>query len=1047
MTLQLPRILFILFFTILCAEVFSQNITVSGKILADDTQEALVGARIAVKGGNTGTLSDEQGAFRLEVATDAVLSISFFGYQTQEIPVNGQSSLEIKMLSSSFGVDEVVVIGYGTSKKRDLTGSISSIKEADIKAVPIVSADQALQGRAAGVFVQQNSGEPGAGTTIRIRGTSSISASNEPLYVIDGIPILTQSGDLTTGAAKGPQLNPLSTINPNDIASIEVLKDASAAAIYGARAANGVVLITTKRGVAGQATIDFSMYQGWQQVRSQYELLNGSQFAHFVNEASFYAGNGRVYDDPNVFGEGTDWQDEIFQIAPISNYELSFTGGSEKVQYAVSGAFFDQDGIIVGSEFNRYNFRANVDAEVNKRIKISNSLMVSHTRSEKVQTDDNAAFDGGTITSVFGFSPQVPTRDANGNYTTKNYLVDNNGQLIDGSQVDAQGQSIQERTLNTLTNPLLKIAASPSESKISRLINNLTTTVNIREGLDLKISLGVDFTTSRDDQFTPRASRSGGESFATSGSSSSLTLLSETTLNVNQEFGKHRISAVGGFSAQNTRISSLSVQAIEIENDQFGFNNYAASRGASLSSNFPDFAFLSGLARVNYGYNDRYLITLTGRADGSSKFGDQSKWGFFPSASFAWRLTEEEFVKNLNLFESLKLRMSYGVIGNESIGPYLSQALLIPVDLVFNDQLTIGFQPFLFPNSDLRWESTEQTNIGLDATFGQGRLAITADYYKKSTFDLLLTTDVPLYTGFTDVFGNVGDLENEGVEFAFTSYNFVKKFKWNTTFNISFNRNIVTNLAGRDNIPNSGAGLFGIESWALLKEGEAVGKFYGLLTDGIFQIGEDNETTPRFAAQPPLQPGDRKFKDLNADGIISDEDRTFIGNAQSDFNFGLNNTFSYNGFELNVFVQGVSGNDLVNFNKFLLERENATSNVSLEFFANRWTPENPSNEYPRVNGDPALNRSFISDAEVEDGSYLRLKTVSLAYRFSPALLNKLNMSNVRVYITGTNLYTLTNYSGYDPEVSHFGQSATNLGADLGGFPSTKSVLVGVNLGF
>ena len=657
--------------------------------------------------------------------------------------------------------------------------------------------------------------------------------------MIDGIPILTQSGDLSTGSAKGPQLNPLATISPGDIASIEVLKDASAAAIYGARAANGVVLITTKRGVSGQSKVDFNMYQGVQEVRNPYQLLNGAQFAHFVNEASYYAGQGRVYSDPESFGEGTDWQDEIFQRAPMSNYDLSFSGGNEKLQYAISGGYFDQDGIIFGSEFQRYNFRANVDAKINERLSFSNNLMISHTRSERVQTDDNAAFDGGTITGVFSFSPLVPVRDAEGNYITKNYEVDDNGALIDGTQVDAQGNTIGERTLNTAANPLLTIAESPSRSHISRMIENLTGTLKIIDGLHLKVSLGLDYASSRDDQFTPKASRPGGESFATSGATTALTLLNENTLNFEKSWNKHRITAVGGFSAQKTNLSNIQISAIEISNDQFGYNNYSVARGASLATDFSDFTFLSVLGRVNYVFDDKYLLTLTGRSDGSSKFGINNKWGFFPSASFAWRLTEEKWIKNLNLFESLKLRLGYGVIGNESIGPYLSQALLVPVDLAFNDQLTIGFEPFLFPNSDLRWESTAQWNIGLDASFAKGRLELVADVYQKNTYDLLLTTDVPLYTGFANVFGNVGDLQNRGVEFAFTSYNFVGEFKWNTAFNIAFNQNKVTNLAGRDEIPNSGAGLFGVQSWALLKEGEAVGKFYGLLTDGIVQLGEE----------------------------------------------------------------------------------------------------------------------------------------------------------------------------------------------------------------
>ena len=1040
-----------LYTLLLCAVsviVFGQDITVSGVVTESGTGEPLIGVNVLVKDSDVGTITGLDGDYTLDVAPDAILVFSYIGYESAEVAVSSQSVIDVAMIFAAAKLDEIVIVGYGATKKRDLTGSVSSVKEEDIRAVPVLSADQALQGRAAGVVVQQNSGEPGSGSTIRIRGTSSISASNEPLYVIDGIPILTQASDITSGAAAGTEINPLSTINPNDIVSMEVLKDASAAAIYGARAANGVILITTRRGQAGESNIDFSMFYGWQQVRNPYKLLNASQFAHFINEAEFNAGNSRVYDDPQSFGEGTDWQDEIFRSAPMANYELSFSGGSENVQYALSGSFYDQDGVIKGSDFRRYNFRANLDGKLHSRIKVSNSLMYSHTRSNRIQTDDNAAFDGGIVTAALGFNPMLPTRDENGDLIPRNYAIDNDGNVIDGTTVDEDGNVIPEQTLNTFANPLLKILESPSETKITRIIDNFALTYNILEGFDLKVTLGADFTTSREDQFTPEASRPAGESFANSASTSTITFLNENTLNYKRTFGdKHSLDIVGGFTAQQTRISRIGVSAIDFNTDLFGYYNYAIARGADVQTNYPDFTFLSWLGRVNYILSDKYLFTVTGRADGSSKFGSNNKWGFFPSGSFAWRLAQEDFIEDLDVFSDLKFRVSYGIVGNESIGPYLSQALLVPLDVSFDNNLTIGFEPFLFPNSDLRWESTSQFNIGLDAGFWDGRLAVTMDFYQKNTKDLLLTTDVPFYTGFPNVFSNVGDLRNTGFEFTVASYNFVREFKWNTDFNMSFNRNEVTNLAGRNNIPNSGADLFGVESWALLTEGEAVGRFYGLLTDGIFQIGDDPESTPNFTGAPSLTPGDRKFKDLNDDGVIDERDRTFIGSAQPDFSFGFINDFSYKGFDLNIFVQGVVGNQIVNFNKFLIERGNGTSNLSLEYFANRWTPQNPNNEYPKVNADPAFARRFISDAEVEDGSYVRVKSISLGYRPPADLLERARIANFRVYVTAKNVLTWTRYSGYDPEVSHFGQSATNLGADLGGYPNISSWVFGFNVGF
>jgi len=1026
--------------------LYAQDLVVNGFVTDAQTDEPLIGVNVIIEGTTTGTTTDIDGSYQLSVPGDAVLLFTYIGYEDYITSFALTPVLDVAMEIQATGLEEIVVIGYGKIAKKDLTGSVSSVNADAIKSSASVSADQALQGRAAGVVVQQNSGEPGAGTTVRIRGTSSISAGNEPLYVIDGVPILTSSSDVTSGAAKGTAQNPLSTINPNDIASIEVLKDASAAAIYGARAANGVILITTKRGEAGKSSVDFSYYYGVQEVRNPYELLNASQFAQFQNEASFYGGKGRIYDNPEAFGEGTDWQDEIFRSAPMSNYELSFKGGSDKVQYAISGGFYQQDGVIIGSTFDRYNFRANLDGQITKKLKISNNLMFSYTNSNRVATDDNAAFDGGTLTAVLGFSPLVPAYDANGKLVQKNFKVDQNGNLIDGTQLDAQGNLIPEQVLNTFANPLLKLLDSPSELKNARIINNLSATYEILPQLNFKVSLGMDYSSSRGDQFTPRASRSGGESFANSGAISTTTLLNENTLNYQQTFEKHKVTAVAGVSAQQAKISSLNVGAIDISNDQLGFYNYAIARGASLNTDFSDFTFLSGLGRINYSYDDRYLVTVTGRADGSSKFGANNKWGFFPSASLGWVASEEAFLEDNGFIDFLKFRAGYGIIGNESIGPYLSQALLVPVDLAFDDVLTIGFEPFIFPNSDLRWESTEQYNIGMDFSTVNGRVSITADYYIKNTFDLLLSTDVPYYAGFSSVFSNVGDLKNEGFEFSVSSHNLTGAFTWDTDFNIAWNKNTITNLAGRDEIPNNAA-LFGIDSWALLKEGEAVGRFYGLRTDGIVQLGEATEAIPNFAAAPPLRPGDRKFIDLNGDGVISGDDRTFIGSAQPDFSFGFSNSFSYKGFDLSVFIQGVSGNQIVNFNKFLTERQNGTSNVSLEYFANRWTPENASNRYPKVNGDPGLSRNFISEAEVEDGSYVRLKTVSLGYQIDNKWLERIKVSNAKVYVTGKNLFTLTDYSGFDPEVSHFGQSSTSMGADLGGYPSTKTFIVGLNVGF
>ena len=502
--------------------VWAQERVVSGTVF-DENQEGLPGVNIVLKGTTIGTISDYNGVYRLNLPEEGgVLLISAIGYSTKEIPIGSRSIIDHVMEVNIEELEELVVIGYGTRAKRDLTGSVATISQKDLSATPVISADLALQGRTAGVSVTQNSGAPGAATSIKIRGTSSISAGNEPLYVIDGVPILSSVQDITTGSSKGDQLNPLSTINPNDIVSMEVLKDASAAAIYGARGANGVVIITTKRGEIGTPKFEIATYQGWQEVREPYELLNATQFAQFVNEASFNGGLGRIYSNPSAFGYGTDWQDVIFQRAAVSSYDMTLTGGSDKITYGISGGYFQQEGIIVGSDFKRYSTRINVDAEITKKLKFQNTLLASHIRSMKVTTDDNSGFDGGSITAALSFNPMLPTKFENGNYVDKNYQVSDDGAII---LADSKRQPI-----NGNANPLLKNLESPSQDRLSRIVENMSVTFEITENIMAKVNLGLDFSTSREDQFTPSISRSGGDAFGSSGTNSNLTLLNETIL-------------------------------------------------------------------------------------------------------------------------------------------------------------------------------------------------------------------------------------------------------------------------------------------------------------------------------------------------------------------------------------------------------------------------------------------------------------------------------------------------------------------------------------
>ena len=501
---------------------------------------------------------------------------------------------------------------------------------------------------------------------------------------------------------------------------------------------------------------------------------------------------------------------------------------------------------------------------------------------------------------------------------------------------------------------------------------------------------------------------------------------------------------VVGYTAQKSELSRMTTNAIRFDNELLGYYDLSLGQGVSLNNNQSEYTFLSFLGRINYILMDKYLFTITARRDGSSKFGANEKWGFFPSGSFAWRISDEDLIQSLNFFDDFKLRIGYGVVGNESIGPYSSLSPLINNVTSFNESLAFGYEPFFLSNADLKWESTAQLNVGLDISFFDARVNITSDIYSKRTTDLLLTTLVPFYTGFGNVLGNLGDLQNEGFEFSVTSNNFVKKFKWNTSFNFSTNKNTILSLGDRDSIPNS-AGPFTNESWAILVEGQEVGVFYGYEFGGIVQLDDDLDAIPKFVGET-LQPGNRYYRDLNNDGIITaDKDRTFIGRAQPQFTIGLDNNFSYLGWSLSLFFQGVFGNDIMNFNKFLTERQTPNNNISLEYYANRWSPTNPSNIYPKVTTN-VLN-THVSSAQVESGTYLRLRSISLGYEFPRKILELVKLSSGRIYVTGKNLWTLTNYSGYDPEVSHFGQSATDFGADLGGYPNSKMILLGLNLIF
>ncbi|MEP6927466.1 MAG: TonB-dependent receptor, partial [Ginsengibacter sp.] len=987
-----------------------------------------------LKSSSSGTSTNEKGEFTITTGNGkSILVISHVGYTEKEVVVKNQSVLNIILEENKNELSQVVVIGYGTVKKSDLTGSVVSIKADEIKAVPVTSFDQALQGRAAGVQVTQTSGKPGAEASIRIRGTSSINAGNEPLYVIDGLLVSSDGGDMTTGVTLGPRIGALAAINPSDIESIEILKDASATAIYGSRGANGVVLITTKRGKSGAGTVSFDMYYGQQEVAHKLDVLNAAQFANLVNDAKLNANATPVYVNPKNLGEGTDWQNELFRTAPMASYQLSFSGGDEKTKYSISGGYFDQDGIIINSNFKRYSFRANLDREVSKKLTVGSSVSYANINSTGVLTN-NGTIVPGVVTSALLFNPVLQVYDSTikGGYTFEN----------------DRGK--------TLDNPIADAKEYNSYTTSSRILGNVYARYKVANDLEFKSSFGIDGFNQKESSFGPnflkRTQASMGE--AALGTVQGLTWLNENTLTYNKQWKqKHAITALAGFTTQKFRNESLFAYAFDFPDDRTGYHSIAAGLKPQKSSNGESqWTLVSYLGRINYSLLDKYLFTATGRIDGSSKFAEGKKYGFFPSGAFAWKIIKENFMQKAKFISDLKLRVSYGVIGNQAIGPYQSLALIGPYgEGVFNSsngaEVYTGLEPLSYVNKNLKWESTKQLDIGTDVSFFQNRLSITADYYQKKTFDLLLSTPIPTTTGFSSTVLNVGNIVNKGFDFDIRSINTTGQFKWNTSLNISINKNKITNLNTSTDILLLGG--------SLLRTGRPIGTFYGYIFDGIFQTDQEAASSAVLLGQEPTssnpasiaRAGDRKYRDINHDGKIDANDRTLLGTAQPDFTFGFNNSFSYKDIELSLFFQGSQGNKMANFNNLDLLNFTGQNNVLASAGLNRWTPTNHTTKYPRALSSGSLDVGVFSSAIVEDASYVRLKNVTLAYRIPLWILNKVKIKSLRIFVGATNLWTRTNYTGYDPEANTYGQSTTLIGIDAGGYPQAKTYTIGINAGF
>lgn len=1039
----IKRLLFI-FLAFGAVTVGAQSITIQGVVTSAGDNQPLPGANILVKGQSIGVSADFDGVYSLEVpnAENLILIFSYQGFSSKEITVGDLRTIDVALETDVNELDEVVIIGYGNTTKKDLTGSVVTIKSKDLEAVRSSTADDYLQGRVSGLLLTQTSGQPGGATSVRIRGSSSINASNEPLYVIDGFPVDNNSDRLSAGIAEGPSINALATLSANDIASIDVLKDASATAIYGSRGANGVIIITTKRGLNGEAQINYDTYLGTSEVIKRLEVLNASEFAFYVNE-SRYNGSGfsRLYTNPSSFGEGTDWQNEIYRTAITQSHDISVKGGNQVIRYAVSGSFLDQEGVVIESDFRRYNFRVNLDFKASDKLAIENSLSLNRTNFNTARTETSGGLEvaSSAVIGAYRFSPLLPVYDPDGNFTKGNFIVNNDGTFVNDVN------SIQEQIAN-FPSPVAYQRLNQSEGQATRILDNLAIKWDFAKNLQLKTTLGADLNINEQYLFRTKELDFGNSAsaFGNQGKTIATSLLVETTLNYNNTFNsKHRVDALLGASSQDFILEAISANALDFPTENFGFYNLGLGNNPGINTTIIESRLLSYFGRVNYVLADKYVFTGTTRVDGSSKFGAGNKFGFFPSGAFAWNISEEDFLKDSGLY--LKMRMGYGIIGNESISPYSAQSTFKPSYHSFNSNEVVGQLPNTPANSALKWERTKQLNLGLDMGFFNGRLGLTLDAYQKDTDDLLLNLPVPTQTGYVQSVVNAGDVRNEGVELGVNAELFRGGFSWNLNLTGSYNKNQILNLAGLEDIP-TGFGILGITNWQLLVEGGEIGAFYGYVSDGIIQLDDNPANTPLFATDS-FTPGERKYKDLNGDGKIdADNDRTFIGNPIPEYTFGINNTINWKNWDLNVFMQGVYGNEIANFNRVNLENLNGQGNVLLEAFSNRWTPENPSDFYTRSADGP--RNIVFSDHYVEDGAYLRLKSVTLGYSLPASFLSKINVKRLRLYVIGKNLYTLTNYSGVDPEVSFGGQNNNlSAGADFGGYPNNRTYLLGLNVTF
>lgn len=1004
-----------------------------GKVVDEKTQFPLGGASIQIKGAYHEVIADNEGQFIVKTVQKFpfVISISYVGYETKDIAVENAQKLTIGLTETKNKLNEVVIVGYGTQRKSDITGSVASIPK-NILSQPAASFDNLLQGAVPGVAVTQSSGQPGSTATIRIRGGNSISFGNDPLYVIDGFIVYNNNSYTNTGASNGTGVNALSTINPSDIESIEILKDASATAIYGSRGANGVVMITTRRGKKGSNDISYSTYIGKQSINQKLSLLNASQWASLVNDINVSDNKPKTFTDSAIaaFGEGSDWQSAALKDANIQNHELSFSGGDDKSRYLISGNYFNQGGTVVNTGFKRYSGRVNYERNISDRLKISTNVFGSQTIEDKLfgSTYNSINFSGAYPTLLLT-SPVALIKNADGSYNkTSPYST-------------------------TPTNPLLDVYETTNRSNITRVLGSISAEFKVLKELVLKITGGADLINSKQNYYAPSTTgspagsstgyQSGG--YASVGTITAVTWLNENTLTYDHAFSNtHFLNLLAGYTTQYQKDESVVATGQKFPNDLTTYNNLNYAATAVLPSSDAHKSVLNSyLARVNYSYLHKYNLTISGRADGSSKLGANNRWGFFPSVGLSWNASQESFLKKFNpTISNLKLRLSAGQTGNSEVPPYSSLAALSPTNYYFNSTLVTGISPLQVANPDLKWETTTQYNAGIDLGLLSNRITLVLDAYYKKTSDLLLNVPLPFYTGYLSSLQNVGSVENKGIELSLTTDNIkTKDVSWRSTIVFAVNKNKILSLGNGVNYYFPIAPL-GLVSPVIVQVGLPVGSFWGYNTNGLLTADDIAKGVPILAGVSQKE-GDRKYVDYNGDGVISTADKHNLGSAQPKFTYGFSNSVTYKNLDLSFLFQGSYGNKIFNLLQQKLEIPTLSLNASATLL-DRWSTTNPDGKFPRATNAPVAQ---VTDKYIEDGSYVKLKNISLGYTFSKGLITKIHAKQLRLYVSAQNLLTITKYTGYDPEVNFYENDNTKQGIDYGIYPTYKTFLAGLNITF